>query len=353
MPIKNIHDIENMQPEAVELFEAAGFTEIKTISDTSIEDIVGELKKANNVLEIIDTDPSRAMVIQWLKPLENELGDKLRENRAQIATTAVIEEKDLLNTQFAIPLSNNFIREHELDLNKMPNGSVLFIDQEKAQEYYQDEEIIPVNYNLVNNTSANEAKTSDPAEVTNELHTSTTTSSEVLDKNRIMKMEDFQKEGSQVVAIKKEKTDEINLTKTTRKETNEGVNPNSRFYIKGVLHKNISRFKTGCYSFLFVNILLIISFFTFSLVLIDRERYWWAVWAPLLALLALFIYFTAAQKASCPICNQKQFAPKRCLKHRNAHRWPIVGYMLPTALHAIVFKWFRCIFCGTSVRLKE
>ena len=175
--------------------------------------------------------------------------------------------------------------------------------------------------------------------------------SQVLDKSRIMKTEKFQNEGSHVTPIAR--SEDINHSKTTKKETNEGIDSQSKFYVRGVLHKDGSRFKSGCRWFIMVPLLIFLSFAITSLVLIDKDKYEWAVWAPLLGVLGIVIYFSAAQRSSCPICNQKQFSPKTCLKHKNAHHWPVLGYMLPTAVHALLFKWFRCIFCGTSVRLKK
>jgi hypothetical protein len=32
---------------------------------------------------------------------------------------------------------------------------------------------------------------------------------------------------------------------------------------------------------------------------------------------------------------------------------PGLGHILPLAAHVLVFRWFRCTFCGTSVRTKE
>lgn len=353
MSMKPIHDIEDMQPEAIELLEAAGYMDAKTIFDHKISDITAELVKANNVLEIIDTEPTRTLVLQWLKPLEKKFGKEIDEGGVEIDSDVLIEPKEILNTPFAIPVSENFIKEHHIDLQEIPQGTVRFLDKEQATAYFSNEEAAPVNYKVVADQPLSKESKNKEKEKSSLFSDAVFKGkdSEILDKKRILKMETFKNEGSTVAPV--DRPDGINLTKTTRKETNAGVSPESRFYIKGVLHKNVARFKSGCLAFIAVNILILLSFAITSLVLVDREQYWWAVWAPLLGVLAIIIYFSSAQNASCPICNQRQFAPKRCLKHKSAHHWPIFGYMLPTAIHALFFKWFRCIFCGTSVRLKE
>ncbi len=348
--MKSIHDIENLQPEAIELLEAAGYTDAKNIFDHKISDITVELVKANKVLEIIDTEPTHALVAQWLNPIEKELDKTFQDDGPQIDPTSLIEPKDLLNTPFAIPISEDFIKKHNVEIAKLPAGSTCFLNKEQAIQHFHNEGPTPVNYNLVaNQPDKKSTQKEEPSIFDDPVFADK--DPKILDKSRILNMDTFRKEGSSVPAI--ERGQEANLTKTTKKETNVGVDPDSRFYIKGVLHKSVSRFKSGCRSFILVNILILLSFIITPLVILDRELYWWAVWTPLLALLAFIIYFSTAQRASCPICNQKQFAPKRCLKHKQAHRWPFFGYMLPTAIHALLFKWFRCIFCGTSIRLKE
>lgn len=346
--MKPIQDVENMQPEVIELFEAAGYMDAQTIFDHQISDITTELIKANNVLEIIDIELNREMVVEWLKPLEIKFGKAFDADLPEIYPSILIDPKDILNTPFAILVSEEFIKKHYVDLLELPSGTIRFLDKEQAIAFLSSNETVSVSYDVMSNQDL-----SDPSEKTELFDDPTLTGkdSPVLDKSRIMKTETFQNEGSHVTPIARE--EDINYSKTTSKETNEGKNSKSKFYVRGVLHKGVSRFKSGCRWFIIVHLLIALAFAITSLVLVDRDKYDWAVWAPLLAVLGIMIYLTAAQRSSCPICNQKQFAPKVCLKHKNAHHWPIFGYMLPTAIHALLFKWFRCIFCGTSVRLKK
>lgn len=210
----------------------------------------------------------------------------------------------------------------------------------------------------------NEEPIEDPAELaikhsedrladTERIFSSTTftESNSSLQKDRILSMEDFKQKGSHISPLTSVASSD--LTKTVKKETNAGVDPSSRRYVRGVLHTYRGAFKVGSFAFILSNICILAGLVLTPLVLVNKEKYDWAIWSPLFIVLGLFIYLTLARKASCPICNQKQYAPKACLKHRDAHHFPIIGYMLPTALHALLFKWFRCIFCGTSVRLKE
>jgi hypothetical protein len=56
---------------------------------------------------------------------------------------------------------------------------------------------------------------------------------------------------------------------------------------------------------------------------------------------------------SCRICGQKLFVPRMCLKNSKAHHITGLGYIASVCLHMLLFKWFRCTYCGTPVRLKK
>ncbi len=347
MSLHTIPNLHNMNPKAIELLEAAGYLDAKTIASQKIADITSELAKANNVLNIIDEEPNIAIVTEWLKPLEQEFENltesefspppaqqtkssiqpkpRLASPQSNTQSANFTSQKETSSTKFAIPIAENYIQENKINLEELPSGKIL----------------------TPSNTNSNQ----NPQNAQTKLFDNSSAKKQALDKSRILKMETFHKEGGRVAPMQKPEVN--NLTRTTKRSTNEGVNPESRFFIKGVLHKNSFRFKTGCLFFLLAKSLIITAFLITPLVILDKEKFHWAVWAPLLAVIGTLILLTAAQRAQCPICNQKQFAIKKCLKHRHAHRWPIVGYMLPTALHALTFKWFKCIFCGTSVRLKE
>jgi hypothetical protein len=47
------------------------------------------------------------------------------------------------------------------------------------------------------------------------------------------------------------------------------------------------------------------------------------------------------------------YVPKHCLKNRKAHHLPLFGYIGAVALQVMVFKWYNCTFCGTSIRIKK
>ena len=428
--IKRFQDIEGVDPQALELLEAAGYVDTGSIQGKGIVEITEELIKANNILSIIDEEPTASKVQEWLAPIEDAIGS-LGVKQQRVKSEYIIEPSELLATTYATPISQAFIDKFEVDLASLPVGKAKFTSEEAAAEHeftMLDESLIggiePVPFspsdmeaddelddlgeldplpeleqtmiqkvkftkNELEQTVAQTVKaetlnknelektirqtvsapkntedSTDPAEVAikhsedrlaevNEIFSGATftASNASLQKERILSMEDFRQKGSHVSPLTNAAASD--LTKSVKKETNAGVDPSSRRYVRGVLHTHRVAFKVGSLAFILSNICILAGIILTPLVLVDKEQYSWAVWSPLLIVLGLFIYLTLARKASCPICNQKQYRPKACLKHRNAHHFPIIGYMLPTALHALLFKWFRCIFCGTSVRLKR
>lgn len=353
MSMKPIHDVENMPPEAIELFEAAGYIDAKKIFDQKVSDITLELVKANNVLEIIGTTPTREMVLQWLQPLEAKYGIALEDDGLKVDPSMLIEPEDIINIPQSLPISEQYLKKNNIDLSDLPDGDMRFTDKEQARAFVTNKKTATLSYDVLTDQSlaVHSEQKEEEKTVLFDKPKSIRKESKILDMSRVLKMETFQNEGSHVTPIAR--SEDVHNIKSVSKETNKGVSPQSKFFVKGVLHKDVSAFKSGCRWFIIVNILIFLSFALTSLVLYDKEKFSWAVWAPMLAVLSIFLYFGVVQRSKCPVCNQKQFAPKICLKHKEAHHWPIFGYMLPTAIHALLFKWFRCIFCGTSVRLKK
>lgn len=59
-----------------------------------------------------------------------------------------------------------------------------------------------------------------------------------------------------------------------------------------------------------------------------------------------------AGRSRCRICSCNLYYSKNCLKNRKAHHIPLFGYVASAALHLLIFGWFRCMYCGTAIRLK-
>jgi hypothetical protein len=69
-------------------------------------------------------------------------------------------------------------------------------------------------------------------------------------------------------------------------------------------------------------------------------------------LVSCLLYLAVALRVRCRVCTNQIFFSKRCFKNVKAHRVFGFGLVGSLALHAIVFRWFRCMYCGTAIRLK-
>jgi hypothetical protein len=57
-------------------------------------------------------------------------------------------------------------------------------------------------------------------------------------------------------------------------------------------------------------------------------------------------------RARCRICSCHLFYSKDCVKNRKAHSLPLMGKVASLALHLLIFQWFRCMYCGTAIKLQ-
>lgn len=152
--------------------------------------------------------------------------------------------------------------------------------------------------------------------------------------------------------------DRVSLIRAPRTETNLGKNPDSRRYVRGVLHTHPLSLRFGAIVTLLLVVVLPAAFFSAFLLLLSREVPVHFEWVPkwLLAFPIAFpvvgiAYLISATSSRCRICNQRLFLHKSALKHVKAHRIWGLGYIIPLCLHLLLFRWFRCSSCGTPVRL--
>ena len=86
----------------------------------------------------------------------------------------------------------------------------------------------------------------------------------------------------------------------------------------------------------------------------DSTFFGLAVALPILVVFVIIglMHFSATLRTRCRVCSCQFFRMRRCDKHRLAHNLPLMGYSFATALHLILFKWMRCMYCGTAIRLR-
>jgi hypothetical protein len=152
----------------------------------------------------------------------------------------------------------------------------------------------------------------------------------------------------------------ISLIRGPRVETNRGRDPRSRFYIRGVLHSHPISLIAGAFFTLVLWFLLPLAIISSVLLLLSREMSadfgWvpkWILAFPVGLPVCGLAYLFWGVNGRCRICGQKMFVPRMCLKNSKAHHVRGLGYIIPVCIHILLFKWFRCTYCGTPVRLKK
>lgn len=89
-----------------------------------------------------------------------------------------------------------------------------------------------------------------------------------------------------------------------------------------------------------------------AFVLGDLSQLWWFLWVIVAWVVSCVFYLFFPLRARCRVCTNQFFWSKRCMKNNKAHRIPGLGLVGSAALHALLFGWFRCMYCGTAIRIK-
>ncbi len=178
------------------------------------------------------------------------------------------------------------------------------------------------------------------------------------DASRVRHIEDAAADPTPVPKV--EVDERTRLIRTARETTNRGKDPQSRRFIRGVLHDRSVLVWTGCVVVLLFQISIPLALVASPLLILsdnpDGSFTWvpkWFVAFPIAVPVLGILYFSISYRVKCRVCGQRVLAPRQCLKNRKAHHIPLLGHIMALALHTITFKWFNCTFCGTSVRIKE
>ncbi len=177
---------------------------------------------------------------------------------------------------------------------------------------------------------------------------------------RVRSTSEFIVPGTKPVIPDKSREDRVHLLRTVLPETNQGVNPDSRRFIRGVLHTHPGQLWWGAVFTLAFQLFVPLGSLSALALLMKDIKNPYFLWVPgwflafpcsVFVFGLLFLLFSYG--ASCRICGQRCFVPRQCLKNKKAHHLPLLGYVFAVALHMFLFSWFRCTYCGTPVRLKE
>lgn len=359
-----LQDISDIPSDAVELLEAVGYLDAHDLSDADTDELCDELVKANDKLQISVTDPTADDVRAWQKIAsgradnsdsqeDEEADEEVVEPIEEATEEAELEEEEvdtpevdddgyvnfekddevlemLAMSPEALILEPSLIRRHKLKVADIPEG--LLLTRCKGE----------VEINVMTSDRLSRAQRREA-----ELKRAGLIAS------RVRNFENA--DGGEIKPLDRGAPRD---TISTARETNKGVNPTSRRFVRGVLHPNPVGVRTSAFFAVLVQVLLVANLIGIPWLLYHdyatgNSMVWWVVGLMSALVLSALCYLIWGLSSRCRICGQRQFAPKKCLKNKKAHHIPIIGYIFPTALHAMFYKWFYCTYCGTAVRLKK
>jgi hypothetical protein len=343
-----LSSIPGIGQSSLELLEAAGFINLEGLAKAGVDELAKELERANRILQIAQNTPDRSNVERWISSAR-ALSGLANSTAGEVAMPVNYELSHRVDTMlgdapFAIPIPVRILRDQELAVEEIPPGILL-------NRYSGDFEV----------RSENRAPSVRPAVSGNLIKITETNESRLeIDISRIKSTDALAGTPRTITAKTAKDNERVALIRTPRPETNQGRNPQSRNYIRGVLHSHPFSLVVGAMFTLLLATVLPLAIISAGLLLLlseKPERFGWVpewLLAFPLALPVLGIaYLVWGMHGSCRICGQKLFVPRMCLKNSKAHHIRGLGHIMPVCLHILLFKWFRCTYCGTPIRLKK
>lgn len=343
--------IPGLDQSFLELLEAAGFNDFKDLAEADDQELARELERANRILKIADHPPEYEMVAGWVHHAREQTGMTVEEP----IVVAVNHEKQshvaamLRSSPLAIPLPGNALKDKGLSVPDIPPG--LLLSEYPGALDVRTEKRIP--------RARTDALLHAPY-----IHVSDNYSPSKLDIDisRLKSMSHMGPVRARVHAspAPAESEDRVALIRAPKASTNEGMDPNSRRFIRGILHSHPGGIYAGAFLTLVLIALAPLAVTAALLLLLSREKpetfgwveEWWLAFPIALPVLALG-WAIWGLSGMCRVCGQKLFLHRPHRKNAKAHHIAGLGYVLPLCIHILLFRWFRCSHCGTPIRLKK
>ena len=349
-----LNEIKGISEASLQLLEASGIDTVEELAALDADHLVAELQLANETLSLVERVPGKADVSHWITQAMVIAGTEPAAAAPPEIESAVNFEANpevaemLARAPCAIPLPGKIMMGKGLRVSDVPAGILL-------NRYTGDLDVRigtppPPKPELPSRRqSGNLESISRPSPRLAFAATSAPPATPAKEK------------GSRVPgSTSGHEEDRVALIRAPLAETNLGKNPESRLFIRGVLHTHPWHLRFGAVFSLLLLVNLPLAIASAFLLLTSQEKPEIFAWVPKWFLafpIALPVtglgYLLWGLTGKCRICNQKLFARKGALKHVKAHRLPGMGFVVPLCLHLLAFNWFRCSSCGTPVRLRK
>ncbi len=343
MKLRTIQEL-NLSPPECELLRLAGYENIEDIEQFELNPFIDKVLLTNKIHRVFPTEiPSSTIQAWWHLACNIPMVTHDSAHSALVNFENDLEIVEMIkNSPFAEPLAARSLAEKNVPVSAIPEAILLTAARgdisvrvtAKSQKHTQATPLTTAVTSNVNSIALTKKKAK-------------------IDLSRVRSLE-------APAPIEPLVQAPLNLISATREETNQGVSPNSRRYIRGVLHPQPAFFLWGAFFAITTPIAIPLGLAGIVLLLLRDQKpesyLWvpsWIIAFPISVFVLGFLYLCISHNCSCRVCGQKLFVPKNCLKNSKAHRIPFLGSILPIAIHALLFRWFRCTFCGTAIRLKE
>ncbi|MFT3992599.1 MAG: DUF4332 domain-containing protein [Luteolibacter sp.] len=340
----------------LELLEVAGFSDLETLSRVDAAALVAELVKANEVLRISKRPPSLKQVACWIEAARAHGEGTSAVETAPVAPINYEARADvaamIADAPLAIPLPARQFMEAGVAVSEIPPA--IFLNHYKGDLEVRVEREVAGEDGTASDTSLS-------GKIAPHEFSPAGAGKIGIDVSRLRSTSALNESGvMQVIPAHAPSADHRSLMKAPRESTNCGKSPKSRWFIRGVLANERFSLRLAALLTITVYLLVVASVISVGLLMLSDMKpesfgwvsRWLLVFPALLPPLGI-LYLFFAPRCSCQICRQKLFWPRHCIKNSKAHHVKGLGYIFPLCFHLLVFRWFRCTYCGTPLRLKE
>ncbi|RYD18121.1 MAG: DUF4332 domain-containing protein, partial [Verrucomicrobiaceae bacterium] len=275
--MSNLSSIPGIGKSSLELLEAAGFADAESLAKAGVDELAKELERANTILQIAKKAPARANVEKWIASARDMTGVSgdivtpvaMPVNYEDSASVA----KMLNDAPFAIPLPAKLLMDQKLAVGDIPPGILL-------NRYSGDLEV-RVEDRVPAPKHGRPAVPSSSVRMAESVRIADSAPSRLeIDTARVKPIEALAGPAPRTKTSKASEDDRVALIRAPRVETNKGRNPNSRLYIRGVLHSHPFSIAIGALITLVIMVMLPTGIISAALLLLSSEMPEKFEWVP-------------------------------------------------------------------------
>jgi hypothetical protein len=351
--MESLKSIPGIDKSSLELLEAAGFLDLESIARTDADLLAAELERANLMLSIASAVPTRQAVAAWISTARDLTG--FGYEAPSVPTVEVDDEEAsheafiLDDAPFAIPLPARLLMARALSVSDIPpaiplNRSAENRDAKVGRKFPGSPQAKAAA------TASNYVRMSDGAGQRLEI-----------DSTRLRSTSDaplpLVRLSSSRTSSSRSRMEPVPPASSETDESNDLPSPADS---SGVLDGQPRAMIVGA----LVTLLLLVAtplavgasllwFLSGAMpAVFDWVPGWLIVFPVSLPVFGL-CYMIWGFGKSCQICGESLFRYRRHPKNPAAHHLKCLGYILPLCFQVLLFRWFRCTYCGASVSLKE